>query len=117
LAFAENWHKDLQALLGSSQISAVIDGAGGAAYGGYARVMRVGGIIANYGQTSTKDPVIFTMGHVLKNIDLRGSTMGSRKEFYEMVEFIGKHKIEPVVSQVWKGLTEDNIEDAYAVMR
>jgi D-arabinose 1-dehydrogenase-like Zn-dependent alcohol dehydrogenase len=43
--------------------------------------------------------------------------MGSRQEFYDMVKFIDEHKIVPVVSQVWKGLTIDNIEDAFSVMR
>jgi D-arabinose 1-dehydrogenase-like Zn-dependent alcohol dehydrogenase len=115
--YTDNWHKDLQALLGKGQINTVIDGAGGKAYAVYPRVMAIGGIIVNYGQTSAKDPVTFPMTYVLKNIDLRGSTMGSRKEFYDMVEFVDKHKIKPVVSQVWQGLTESNIENAFAVMR
>jgi D-arabinose 1-dehydrogenase-like Zn-dependent alcohol dehydrogenase len=42
----------------------------------------------------------FLMQAVLKNIDVRGSTMGSRKEFKEMVEFINANKIYPVVSRV-----------------
>jgi D-arabinose 1-dehydrogenase-like Zn-dependent alcohol dehydrogenase len=42
----------------------------------------------------------FTMAAVLKNIDIRGSTMGSRKEFKEMVEFVKAKKIFPVVSRV-----------------
>ena len=46
----------------------------------------------------------WSMGAVLKNIELRGSTMGSRKEFKEMVQFVGDHKIKPVVSKVVKGL-------------
>jgi D-arabinose 1-dehydrogenase-like Zn-dependent alcohol dehydrogenase len=46
----------------------------------------------------------WSMGAVLKNIELRGSTMGSRKEFREMVQFVGDHKIKPVVSKVVKGL-------------
>lgn len=112
-----NWHKDLLALLGNGQISTIIDGAGGSAYGVYHRIMKVGGIIANYGQTSAQQPVTFPMSYVLKNIDLRGSTMGSRKEFYAMVEFVALHKIKPVVSQVWKGLTDVNVEEAFSVMR
>jgi D-arabinose 1-dehydrogenase-like Zn-dependent alcohol dehydrogenase len=40
------------------------------------------------------------MAAVLKNIDVRGSTMGSRKEFKEMVEFVKAKKIFPVVSRV-----------------
>lgn len=42
----------------------------------------------------------FLMQAVLKNIDVRGSTMGSRKEFKEMVEFVKANKIRPVVSRV-----------------
>ncbi|KAG2174281.1 hypothetical protein INT43_004304 [Umbelopsis isabellina] len=116
-AKGDNWHKDLQTLLGKGQINTVIDGAGGKAYNVYPRVMAIGGIVVNYGQTSAKDPVTFPMTYVLKNIDLRGSTMGSRQEFYDMVEFVDKHKIKPIVSQVWQGLTESNIEAAFTVMR
>lgn len=42
----------------------------------------------------------FLMQAVLKNIDVRGSTMGSRKEFEEMVEFVKANKIHPVISRV-----------------
>lgn len=44
-----------------------------------------------------------SMNLVLKNIELRGSTMGSRKEFQDMVAFVGQHKIKPVVSRVVEG--------------
>jgi D-arabinose 1-dehydrogenase-like Zn-dependent alcohol dehydrogenase len=42
----------------------------------------------------------FLMQAVLKNIDVRGSTMGSRKEFKEMVDFVKVNKIHPVISRV-----------------
>jgi len=48
------------------------------------------------------------MAAVLKNIELRGSTMGSRKEFADMVEFVKKNKVRPVVSRTVSGL--NNIE-------
>lgn len=41
----------------------------------------------------------FLMQAVLKNIDVRGSTMGSRLEFKEMVDYIKAKKIYPVVSR------------------
>lgn len=64
-------------------------------------------MIVVYGMTiSPKMP--WLMGAVLKNIDLRGSTMGSRKEFADMVEFVTKKNLRPVVSRVVHGL--DNIE-------
>lgn len=50
----------------------------------------------------------FLMQAVLKNIELKGSTMGSRKEFKEMIEFVKSKGVRPVVSRTVQGL--DNIE-------
>lgn len=50
----------------------------------------------------------FLMGAVLKNIDLRGSTMGSRKEFADMVRFVDSKHLKPVVSRTVSGL--ENLE-------
>ena len=44
------------------------------------------------------------MAAVLRNVELRGSTMGSRKEFRDMVAFVNEKKIVPVVSRVVEGL-------------
>lgn len=44
------------------------------------------------------------MNAVLKNLELKGSTMGSRTEFHDMVAFVKEKKITPVVSRVVKGL-------------
>lgn len=49
----------------------------------------------------------FLMQAVLKNIDVRGSTMGSRKEFKEMVDFVKANKIYPVVSRVEQSELDD----------
>lgn len=50
----------------------------------------------------------FLMGAVMKNIEVKGSTMGSRKEFTDMVNFVKKNKVQPVVSRSVSGI--DNIE-------
>lgn len=58
------------------------------------------------------------MNAVLRNIELRGSTMGSRKEFREMVQFVREKKIVPVVSKVVKGLDNlDGINSLFDVMK
>jgi D-arabinose 1-dehydrogenase-like Zn-dependent alcohol dehydrogenase len=51
----------------------------------------------------------WTMPAVLNNLELKGSTMGSRKEFKDMIAFVNKKKIRPVVSRVVKGI--DNIRE------
>jgi D-arabinose 1-dehydrogenase-like Zn-dependent alcohol dehydrogenase len=69
--------------------------------------MQPGGVIVSYGMTlGPKMP--FLMQAVLKNIEVKGSTMGSRKEFKDMVDFVASKKMKPVVSRVVQGL--DNIE-------
>lgn len=49
----------------------------------------------------------FTMNAVLRNIEVRGTTMGSRKEFAEMVRFVEDNKLRPVISRVVRGF--DNL--------
>jgi len=59
----------------------------------------------------------WTMPAVLKNIDLRGSTMGSRKEFSDMVAFVREKKIRPVVSRTVKGLDIKEIDSLFDDMK
>ncbi|KAF4345631.1 zinc-type alcohol dehydrogenase [Fusarium beomiforme] len=82
-----DWDKKLLALMPASlpYIDAIIDGAGG----DIVRLFKTGGA-------------------VMKNIDLCGSTMGSRVEFRDMVAFVRQHRIKPVVSRSVKGL--DNLD-------
>ncbi|PLB40170.1 putative alcohol dehydrogenase [Aspergillus candidus] len=97
----KGWEKKLLGMLpqGKKNFDAVIDGAGGDAVEKSAKLLKAGGVLSVYGMTvSPKMP--FLMQAVLKNIDVRGSTMGSRKEFKEMVEFVRAHKIHPVVDRV-----------------
>ncbi len=62
----------------------------------------------SYGMTiSPKMP--FLMSAVLQNIDLRGSTGGSRKEFADMVNFVSNKMIRPIVSRTVTGGL-DNME-------
>ncbi|KAI9250517.1 hypothetical protein BDA99DRAFT_209506 [Phascolomyces articulosus] len=111
-----NAGKELKKLLNGNLLSAVVDGSGGALFDQYVRVMKTGGIITQYGQTASPKGVNFNMTAVLKNVDIRGSTMGSRAEFKQMLEFVEKHKIRPIVSHVFNGLTQENMDKAIAVI-
>ncbi|KAJ5899288.1 hypothetical protein N7495_004032 [Penicillium taxi] len=102
------WEKKLLGMLPSSKknFDTIIDGAGGDSIEKAAKLLKAGGVISIYGMTvSPKMP--FLMQAVLKNIDVRGSTMGSRKEFKEMVEFVKTKRIYPVVSRVLQTEIDD----------
>lgn len=55
----------------------------------------------------------FLMSAVLRNIEVRGSTMGSRKEFKEMVQFVRETKLRPIVSRSVHGLDIKQIETLF----
>jgi D-arabinose 1-dehydrogenase-like Zn-dependent alcohol dehydrogenase len=64
-------------------------------------------VIVSYGMTlGPKMP--FLMQAVMKNIEVKGSTMGSRKEFKDMIDFVRRKEMRPVVSRTVQGI--DNIE-------
>jgi len=65
--------------------------------------------------TGPKAP--FFMQAVLKNIEIKGSTMGSRKEFKDMINFIKETKAKPVVSSVARGLDIDAIDGLFEEMK
>lgn len=105
---SKTWDKELQKLLPKDRpfLDAVVDGAGGDIVGRAARLLKPGGVISCYGMT-TSPKMDWLMQAVLKNVELRGSTMGSRAEFRDMVAFVRDKKITPVVSRTVKGL--DNL--------
>lgn len=101
----------LREQLNGQLIRVIIDGAAGPLYQQYPTVMKQGGIMVNYGQTSGQ-AVSFSMFQVALNIELRGSTMGSRREFKEMLEFVSARKVKPIVSEVFNGLSVETFQAA-----
>ncbi|EON98914.1 putative oxidoreductase protein [Phaeoacremonium minimum UCRPA7] len=106
---APDWEKQLQKMLPEDRpyLDAVVDGAGGDIMKRVIRIIKPGGIISSYGMTLAPK-MDWIAQAFMKNVELRGSTMGSRKEFKEMMDFVREKKIRPVVSRVVKGL--DNLE-------
>ena len=116
---AGGWEKTLAGKLAGTQLDAVIDGAGGDVVSRTApRLLRAGGVIASYGMT-TGPRVDLPMGAVMRNIEIRGSTMGSRAEFAAMVAFVRRARLVPVISRVVRCRLDDlaAIEGLFADMR
>ncbi|KAG9038785.1 hypothetical protein FRB95_014334 [Tulasnella sp. JGI-2019a] len=113
----QDWPKELHALLkekvasnggggsNSSDLDVIIDQAGGDICGKTIRMLRLGAIIVCFGMHAER-MIPFTMPNVLKNIELKGSTMGSQAELVEATNFIAKHKIIPQISHILDGLDD-----------
>ncbi|KZF23385.1 alcohol dehydrogenase [Xylona heveae TC161] len=114
----EDWNKMLLDQLPGERkwIDAIIDGAGGDIVEKGAKFLKSGGIIVSYGMT-LGPKVSFPMQAVLKNIEIRGSTMGSRSEFRDMISFIKAKQIVPVISRTVKGLNIEQIEGLFDEMK
>ncbi|CAG8974616.1 hypothetical protein HYALB_00009793 [Hymenoscyphus albidus] len=106
----EKWEKELKELLPKDRpfIDTIIDGAGGNVVSKAAKLLKSGGTIVQYGMT-VGPKMDWSMLAVLNNLELRGTTMGSRKEFRDMVSFVQEKKIAPVISRTVKGI--DNIKE------
>ncbi|OCL09010.1 NAD(P)-binding protein [Glonium stellatum] len=114
----EGWEKKLLGMLpeGRKWVDAIVDGAGGDVVQKGTRLLKHGGVMVSYGMTvGPKMP--FLMSAVLKNLDLRGSTMGSRKEFSDMVEFVKAKNLKPIVSRTVQGLDIEAIDGLFDDMK
>jgi NADPH:quinone reductase-like Zn-dependent oxidoreductase len=93
----EGWHKEL--LKSSGGFDLVIDSAGGKDFNLLLRTLQPAGTVVFYGATLGPAPIdmprVFFGQHTIK-----GSTMGSDEEFVEMLAFVAKHQIKPVLDSV-----------------
>lgn len=92
-----DWEEELQ----DETIDLVIESVGAATWNRSLDVLRQGGTMVVFG-ASAGDEVKFNLRDFFYGqYNLHGSTMGSTEEFREMLQFIGKHKIKPVVDQTF----------------
>jgi D-arabinose 1-dehydrogenase-like Zn-dependent alcohol dehydrogenase len=59
----------------------------------------------------------FLINAVLRNIELKGTAMGSRKEFADMMEFVRTKKVKPVVYRTVQGLDIEAIDGLFEDMK
>lgn len=107
----ENWEKRFKEI--HPKINVVIDGAGGETFAKCLDVCAEGGTIVSYGATlgAVKN---FEMRKVFwKQLKIFGSTMGSDKDFTNMINFIELNKIKPIID---KEFSLENGADAFLRM-
>ncbi|KNC55001.1 uncharacterized protein AMSG_12335 [Thecamonas trahens ATCC 50062] len=108
------WAAELVETAGGKPFDVVIDGAGGEGLNDCIRtVLGVGGVLVHYGATAGRPRSLDTVRLFLKQIELRGTTMGSSAEFADMLAFVAQHAIVPPVSSVTP-VTE--LHSAFATM-
>lgn len=95
---SENWWKNASKEIGGFDV--IIDSAGGDLVNNYLKIINPGGRIVFYGSTAGT-PKSFDMFRLFwSQVSIHGSTMANDQEFEEMIEFMDKHQIKPVIDSV-----------------
>ena len=97
---AKAWEKDLVAQAGRPP-SLVIDGAGGDGLNNLIAAIAPAGRIVMYGATRFSPSKLEMPRIFFKQIDLRGTTMGTDDEFRAMVGLVAQHRIKPVIDRIF----------------
>lgn len=95
----EGWNKRLAKTAGGFDV--VIDSAGGPGFALFPKMCNYGARIVTYGGTRGKVPTFSTQSIFWKQIAILGTSMGSDMEFGDMINFVDKHQIIPVVDSVF----------------
>jgi NADPH:quinone reductase-like Zn-dependent oxidoreductase len=94
----DDWHQQCLSQFGPPDV--VIDGTAGAAYGRLVEVVAPGGRIVNYGATAGAAPKLDMFKVFWKQLQLRGTTMGSPADFAAMLRTVEHRRITPTVDAV-----------------
>ena len=94
----QNNYTDLWKTKGGFDI--VIDSAGGDNINNFIKVLRPHGRIVFYGATNGNPSKIDLYRMFWHHLTLQGTTMGNDNEFTEMLEFVSKNQIRPMVDSI-----------------
>ena len=92
-----DWNEALK----GENIDLIIDSVGQAIWEKALFVLKRGGTIINFGATSGRKVEIDLGNLYFGQYNILGTTMGSHKEFREMLQFVEKHRIRPVIDKVF----------------
>ncbi len=93
------WRKKVGPMTGG--IDVVLDGAPAPSYANYIRAIKPGARIVIYGSTAGDKFEITATGLFLKSASIVGSQVGDPEDFRNMLVFIDKHNIRPVIEKTF----------------
>ena len=96
----DDWRQKLQRL-NPRGFDVVIDSAGGEGFGTLIRLLGMGGRLVFFGGTAGKWPTLLPQYMFFKQISILSTTMGSPKEFQDMIQFISKHQIMSIIDSTF----------------
>jgi zinc-binding alcohol dehydrogenase/oxidoreductase len=96
----KGWEKELAQQAGRAP-SLVIDSAGGPDFAALLNGVAPGGRIVSYGATLGPPEKLELTRIFFKQIDMRGTTMGTDEEFRAMLRLVARERLRPIVDHVF----------------
>lgn len=93
-------NSDWDDVLKGEKVDTVIETVGTATFNKSLRQLRKGGTMVTFGASAGDEIKLNLRDFFYGQYNLLGTTMGSQEEFREMLRFVSKHKIRPVIDQV-----------------
>ncbi|MCP8615473.1 zinc-binding dehydrogenase [Salirhabdus salicampi] len=93
----DNWEQQLA----DETIDIVIESVGAATFNRSLSVLRKGGTMVTFGASAGDEVQLNIRSFFYGQYSLLGSTMGSHEEFLDMLNFIDKHEIKPIIDSVY----------------
>jgi NADPH:quinone reductase-like Zn-dependent oxidoreductase len=94
-----DWRKQVGKLTGG--IDVVLDGAPKPSFANYVRAINPGARIVIYGSTAGDKFEVTATGIFLKSASIVGSQVGDPQDFRDMLAFVDKHGIKPVIEKTF----------------
>ncbi|MCZ2357208.1 MAG: zinc-binding dehydrogenase [Bacteroidia bacterium] len=89
------WHEKL--LRDSGGFDVIIDSAGGPDFNTLLRILKPAGTLVFYGATLGAVPQLDMPRIFFGQFTIKGTTMGSDTDFTQMLDFVAKHQIHPII--------------------
>ncbi|MBU8906836.1 zinc-binding dehydrogenase [Desertibacillus haloalkaliphilus] len=94
-------HEDWDQALVGEKVDLLIECVGAATFDKSLQQVRPGGTVVTFGASAGDEVKLNLRQFFYGQFNLLGSTMGSAEEYQQMLEFINKHQIKPVVDHVY----------------
>ena len=92
--------EDLESDRGTRPVDLAVDTVGAASVAAALRLLRPGGRLVSLGATTGADVQLSLRDLFFRQISIRGTSVGSAEEFREMLEYVARHGIRPVIDSL-----------------
>ena len=99
--FRENFVTAVQTLTDNRGVDVVLDSVGGDVWRQSLASLARGGRLVTCGATAGGQPQDDIAAIVAKQLKIYGSTLGSRREFFQLISFLNATKIKPIIDSVF----------------